>query len=365
MTPAEHQAPACEITRSDLERPSVSVPDSTILADHTTLRVGGPAKRFVVARTEAEIVETVKECDASGEPLLVLSGGSNLLVSDEGFDGTVLRIATTGIKADVSDCGGAIVRVAAGEVFDDFVAHCVEQGWVGIEALSGIPGLVGSTPIQNVGAYGADVSQTIASVRTFDRYMGQFATFALTECGFGYRSSRFKAEAGRYIVLSVTFQFPLGTQSAPVRYTELADHLGVEVGQRASSSGLRQAVLDIRRSKGMVLDPTDHDTWSAGSFFTNPLLGEATSLPEEAPRFPTEDGRIKTSAAWLIQHAGFGRGYGQGRAGLSTKHVLALTNRGGASTSDILSLAREVRDGVADRFGVMLVPEPVFVGVEM
>ncbi|MDO4785040.1 MAG: UDP-N-acetylmuramate dehydrogenase [Propionibacteriaceae bacterium] len=348
-----------------LGRGPAEVPDSVLLADHTTLRVGGPARRLVVARSEAEIVETVRGCDEAGEPLLILSGGSNLLIGDDGFDGTVLRIATTGIKADVSDCGGAVVRVAAGEVWDEFVAEAVSQGWVGVEALSGIPGLAGATPLQNVGAYGADVSQTIASVRTFDRQRGQFATFPLAECGFGYRTSRFKQAGGRYVVVEVVFHFPLGDWSAPIRYSELAGRLGVREQQRAPLAAVREAVLGIRAAKGMVLDPDDHDTWSAGSFFTNPILDADAELPEGAPRYPAADGRIKTSAAWLIERAGFGKGHLLGPAGLSTKHVLALTNRGGAQARDIVALARQVRDGVAERFGVVLVPEPVLVGVEI
>lgn len=336
-----------------------------MLADHTTLRVGGKASRFVVARTEADLVREVLDCDRRGEPLLVLSGGSNLLVSDEGFDGTVVRVATTGIHADVSDCGGALVRVEAGVVWDDLVAAAVEREWSGIEALSGIPGLVGATPIQNVGAYGTDVAQTIASVRTLDRTTGQFATFPLVECGFGYRTSRFKAEPGRYVVLQVSFQFPLGQASAPIRYAELASRLGVAVGQRADSADVRDAVLAIRAGKGMVLDEADHDTWSAGSFFTNPIVAADAPLPEGAPRFAAGDGLVKTSAAWLIDHAGFAKGYGNDRAALSSKHVLALTNRGAATASDVVALAREVRNGVERAFGIVLVPEPVLVGLTL
>lgn len=360
-----HESSSCSLEQVRLGHGEAEVPDSLRLSDHTTLRVGGAARRMVVARSEAEIVETVRDCDAAGEPLLVLSGGSNLVVSDDGFDGTVLRIATRGIKADVSSCGGALVRVAAGEVWDEVVAESVSQGWVGLETLSGIPGLAGATPIQNVGAYGSEVSQTVASVRTFDRESGGFATFPLAECGFGYRTSRFKQNPGRYVVIEVTFQFPLGDLSAPVTYRELAEHLGVGLKQRAPSKRVREAVLDIRAAKGMVLDPEDHDTWSAGSFFTNPILDAEAPLPEDAPRYPAGEGRVKTSAAWLIERAGFSKGYLRGSAGLSTKHVLALTNRGDARARDVLALAREVRDGVASRFGVILVPEPVLVGVEL
>ena len=337
------------------------------LADHTTLRVGGPADRFVVATTEAEVIEAVADCDRRGEPVLVVGGGSNLLVADDGFRGTVVLVATRGIAADVSACAGASVRVAAGENWEAFVAEAVAREWSGVEALSGIPGSVGATPIQNVGAYGAEVAQTIASVRTWDRERAAQRTFALADCGFGYRTSRFKREPGRYLVLEVTFQFPLASLSGPVAYAELARTLGVEVGQRAPAAEVREAVLGLRRGKGMVLDEADHDTWSAGSFFTNPVLTaeQAARLPDDAPRFPAAGGLVKTSAAWLIQHAGFGRGFGGAPASLSTKHALALTNRGGATASDLAALARTVRDGVAARYGVTLVPEVNLVGLTL
>ena len=345
-----------------------------LLRRHTTLRLGGPARRWVEATTEAELVEAVAAADRSGEPLLLLAGGSNLVVSDAGFEGTVVHVATRGFAVDPEvtpgdpACGGVGVRVAAGENWDTVVAQAVERGWVGIEALSGIPGSVGATPIQNVGAYGQEVAETVARVRTWDRVSGEIRTLANADCGFGYRDSRFKAGPGRFVVLDVTFQFTTGTLGAPVRYAELARRLDVEEGGRAPLADVRSAVLDLRRGKGMVLDPDDHDTWSAGSFFTNPRLAraEADGLPEGAPRFPQADGTVKTSAAWLIERAGFGKGYGLersgGRAGLSTKHTLALTNRGEASTDDLLTLAREIRDGVEQRFGVRLVSEPVLVG---
>lgn len=358
---------SCTVERVELGAATTAVDESPRLSEHTTLRVGGPAKRFVVARSEAELVDTVRDLDAAGEPVLVLSGGSNLLVGDDGFDGTVVRVATTGIHADVSSCGGALVRVAAGENWDAFVAQAIEQEWIGIETLSGIPGLVGSTPIQNVGAYGSDVAGCIASVRTLDRTTGQFHTFPLVDCGFGYRTSVFKREPHRYVVLEVSFQFELGTLSAPIRYAELARQLGCEIGERVDTRRVRETVLRIRAGKGMVLDAADHDTWSAGSFFTNPILttDAAAALPADAPRFPAGDGLVKTSAAWLIDHSGFGKGYGSGPARLSTKHVLAITNRGGACAADVVALAREVRDGVRDAFGVELVPEPVFVGASL
>lgn len=338
------------------------------LARFTTLRVGGPASKFVVAGTEQQLIDAVRSADAAGEPALLLGGGSNVLIADEGFNGTVIMIRTRGISAEVDPCSGAFVTIAAGEPWDHVVAHSIAQGWVGLEALSGIPGLTGATPIQNVGAYGAEVSQTIARVRTLDRTTGEIRTFTAAECGFGYRWSKFKADPGHWVVLSVTFQLPLGEMSAPIRYAELARCLGVEVGERADADAVREAVLDLRRGKGMVLDEADHDTWSAGSFFTNPILPVevADTLPERAPRFPTPDGLIKTSAAWLIDNAGFRKGFGAdvgaGRATLSTKHTLALTNRGAATAADVVELARTVRSGVQERFGVTLVPEPVLIG---
>ncbi|WP_376768488.1 UDP-N-acetylmuramate dehydrogenase [Nocardioides pelophilus] len=331
------------------------------------------------ATTEDELIAAVSAADAAGEPVLVLGGGSNLMVADEGFAGTVVEVATRGISADVDadddpTCGGAVVTVAAGETWDELVARAVEQGWVGVEALSGIPGSVGATPVQNVGAYGQEVAQTIASVRVWDRRLNGIRTFAVADCGFGYRTSRFKvdrydANGGRHLVLSVTFQLRQGSLGAPIAYSELARALGVEAGQRAPLADVRAAVLGLRRGKGMVLDPADHDTWSAGSFFTNPVV-PAAEVPAGAPTWPTaDDGLVKTSAAWLIEHSGFGKGYGldrgTGRAALSTKHTLALTNRGGATADELLALAREVRDGVAASYGVRLVNEPVLVGLSL
>ena len=347
-----------------------------LLGRHTSLRLGGPAGRWVEATTEEELVAAVDAADQQGEPVLVLGGGSNLVVADDGFPGTVVHVATRGVVPDVDDsgdpsCSGATVTVAAGESWDDVVAQAVDRGWVGVEALSGIPGSVGATPIQNVGAYGQDVSQTVARVRVWDRKLRGIRTFAASECQFGYRSSRFKADPGRHLVLDVTFQFRQGTLGAPVAYAELARTLGVAEGVRAPMADVRAAVLELRRGKGMVLDADDHDTWSAGSFFTNPFLtpDQAAALPDDAPRWEQPDGTLKSSAAWLIERAGFGKGYTSAaageRVGLSTKHTLALTNRGDATTDELLTLAREVRDGVRDRFGVTLVNEPVTVGCSL
>jgi UDP-N-acetylmuramate dehydrogenase len=343
-------------------------PSPERLADHTTLRLGGPARSWVRATTEAGLVDAVRRADETGEPVLILAGGSNLVVADDGFPGTVVEVATSGVEPDVTDddptCGGAVVKVAAGESWDAFVATAVERGWVGVEALSGIPGSVGATPIQNVGAYGQEVSQTVASVRVWDRRLRGFRTFAAADCGFGYRTSRFKADPTRHVVVEVTFQLRQGALGTPVTYAELATALDVEPGARAPMGDVRRAVLGLRAGKGMVLDPADHDTWSAGSFFTNPVIA-TDHVPEGAPAWPQPDGSVKTSAAWLIERAGFGKGYGSGPARLSSKHTLALTNRGGATTADLLALAREIRDGVEARFAIRLVNEPVLVGCDL
>ncbi|MGH3368382.1 MAG: UDP-N-acetylmuramate dehydrogenase [Nocardioidaceae bacterium] len=337
------------------------------LSRHTTLRLGGPAGSYTEATTDEELVDAVRAADAAGEPLLLLAGGSNLVVADEGFPGRVVHVRTRGVVADQDGCSGATVTVAAGEGWDAFVARAVDEGWVGVEALSGIPGSVGATPIQNVGAYGQEVAQTIARVRCWDRQDGAVRTIAAADCGFGYRTSRFKRHPERHVVLSVTLQLRLGDLGAPVEYAELASRLGVEQGGRAPMKDVRDTVLGLRRGKGMVLDPGDHDTWSAGSFFTNPLLGpeQAALLPADAPRWEQPDGRVKTSAAWLIERSGYRKGYGNDRVSLSTKHTLALTNRGSASTRDLVALAREIRAGVEERFGVRLENEPVLVGCSL
>jgi UDP-N-acetylmuramate dehydrogenase len=348
------------------------IPLSTL----TTMRVGGPAARLVTVTTTDELVDAVREVDDADEPLLVVSGGSNLVVSDDGFEGTVVRVATSGITPESADyCGGAMVRVAAGEVWDDVVARAVAERWAGVEALSGIPGLAGATPIQNVGAYGQEVSQTIAQVRTWDRQEQAVRTFMNDDCQFTYRHSRFKA-SDRYVVLDVLFQFEIADLSRPLAYAAVAGALDVELGTRVPIEDARAAVIEQRRQRGMVLDPEDHDTWSCGSFFTNPILSpqQFDDLVERVgdrlgydgpmpPRFPESGGRVKTSAAWLIDQAGFAKGFGlPAPAALSTKHTLAVTNRGGATASDVLALARQVRDGVRDTFGVTLVNEPVLVG---
>jgi UDP-N-acetylmuramate dehydrogenase len=349
------------------------------LAGLTTMRVGGPAARLVTAETTDEVVDAVREVDDADEPLLVVSGGSNLVVADDGFPGTVVRVATSGVTVESADpCGGVMVRVAAGVDWDGLVARAVAERWSGIEALSGIPGCTGATPVQNVGAYGQEVAQTIASVRVYDRAEQRVRTFANADCAFTYRHSVFKGTT-RYVVLDVLFQLASSTLSQPVGYADLARQLDVPVGERVPLADARKAVLAQRRRRGMVLDDSDHDTWSCGSFFTNPVLSPrafaelerraAARLEDGAatpPRFPATDGDVKTSAAWLIDRAGFGKGYGlPGPAALSTKHSLAVTNRGDATAKDVVALAREVRDGVRQAFGVSLVNEPVLVGLEL
>jgi len=307
------------------------------LAPLTTLRLGGPARTLVTAYDEAELVQAVRDADAAGEPLLVLGGGSNLVLPDEGFDGTVVRVAVRGLMGRrEGDC--VLLDAAAGEDWDPFVAAAVADRLVGVEALSGIPGLVGASPVQNIGAYGQDVAQTVTAVRAYDRSTGEVVVLTGEQCRFAYRWSTFKAQPGRYVVLAVQFGLIEGELGAPVRYAELARRLGVQVGERAPLGEVREAVLALRRGKGMVLDAADPDTRSAGSFFTNPVLSADAFAPLQArgaPGFPEPDGRVKTSAAWLIEQAGFGKGHGDGPVGLSSKHTLALVNRGGGTAADL------------------------------
>ncbi|MFI1811846.1 UDP-N-acetylmuramate dehydrogenase [Streptomyces sp. NPDC020422] len=344
------------------------------LAPLTTFRLGGPATRLVTATTDDEVIAAVREADASGTPLLVIGGGSNLVIGDKGFDGTALHIATTGFSLD-----GTRLELAAGEVWTDAVARTVEAGLAGIECLAGIPGSAGATPIQNVGAYGQDVSATVTEVVAYDRRAERTVTLTNAECAFSYRHSRFKEQPDRYVVLRVRFALEdAGGMSAPIAYPETARALGVEAGDRVPLAKARETVLALRSGKGMVLDPEDHDSWSAGSFFTNPILtageyeafrarvAERLGAEAVAPAYPAgEDGAMKTSAAWLIDKAGFVKGYGSGPARISTKHTLALTNRGEATTEDLLALAREVVAGVREAFGITLVNEPVMVGVAL
>ncbi|MER7899898.1 UDP-N-acetylmuramate dehydrogenase [Streptomyces sp. NPDC096046] len=343
------------------------------LAPLTTFRLGGPATRLVTATTDDEVIAAVREADEAGTPLLLIGGGSNLVIGDKGFEGTALVIATKGFSLD-----GTTLELAAGEIWTDAVARTVEAGLAGIECLAGIPGSAGATPIQNVGAYGQEVSSTITEVVVYDRRTGETVTLANEDCAFSYRHSRFKSDPERYVVLRVRLRLEDAEGlSAPLRYAETARALGVEAGDRVPLASARDTVLKLRAGKGMVLDPEDHDTWSAGSFFTNPILPDtdfATFRARvrerlgdgvEPPAYPAGEGRTKTSAAWLIDKAGFTKGYGDGPARISTKHTLALTNRGSATTEDLLALAREVVTGVREAFGITLVNEPVTVGVSL
>jgi UDP-N-acetylmuramate dehydrogenase len=345
------------------------------LSPLTTLGLGGPARRLVEARTDEQIVDAVAVADRSGEALLVLGGGSNVVISDAGFDGTVVRILTRGV---VASGGGERrrLRVSAGEPWEDLVGCCVAAGLAGIECLSGIPGLTGATPIQNVGAYGQQVSDTIGSVRAYDRETLSVVDLAHGRCEFGYRTSVMRHSA-RYVVLAVTFALERSLRARPIRYPELADALGARLGACPPIGAVREAVLALRRGKGMVLNPDDPDSRSAGSFFLNPVLSAAefAALERRAaerlgrrarpPAWPEKTGRVKTSAAWLIEHAGYHRGYGRGQVGISSKHTLALVNRGGSSTAELLALASELRHGVLDAFGIALDPEPTLVGVTL
>ena len=335
------------------------------LADLTTLRLGGPARELVRATTEDDLLAAVRTADAAGTPLLLVAGGSNLVVADGGFDGTVVQVGTRGVSVEQDTCGGAVVTVAAGESWDGFVERAVQEGWVGVEALSGIPGSVGATPIQNVGAYGQEVAETIASVRCWDRVLRGQRTFFATDCRFGYRTSRFKQDPDRHVVLSVTFQLPARhpVRSRPLRRAGPDARRG-RGRPRSDAGGPRgRARAAARQGHGARRGRPRH--LERGLVLHEPVRRRRIDVPEGAPRWPQPDGSVKTSAAWLIEHAGFTKGYGSGRAALSGKHTLALTNRGGARTEDLLALAAEIQRGVHDAFGVWLVNEPMLVGCEL
>jgi UDP-N-acetylmuramate dehydrogenase len=345
------------------------------LSELTTLRLGGPARRLQRAGSERELVDAVRAADAAGESLLVLAGGSNVVVADDGFDGTVVQVATRGIERVRLRDGRVRLDIAAGEDWDALVAACVAEGLAGVEALSGIPGSVGATPIQNVGAYGQEVADVVVAVRALDRATGEVHDLDVEACLFDYRSSVFKRDPGRWVVLRVSFALERSALSQPVRYAELARRLGIAPGASAPLADVRAAVLALRRGKGMVVDPRDPDSASAGSFFTNPILrardvevferrvAERLGDGARPPAWPMDGGRVKTSAAWLIERAGFARGHGDpGGIAISSKHTLALCNRGDGTTTELVALAREIAGGVRDEFGLQLVPEPVFIG---
>jgi len=346
-------------------RAEADVGSDARLAAHTTLRLGGPATRLCPARSADEVVAAVADADRAGDPVLLLGGGSNLVVADEGFAGTAVLLDSRGVRTQRRDDGSVLVTVEAGEDWDEVVAACVDDGLGGLECLSGIPGRSGATPVQNVGAYGVEVSDLLVDVDLFDRRSGRVREHVpAAELGLGYRTSVLKGRDDA-IVLRARFALTGDGLSAPIRYAELARRLDVAAGDRVPVRAARGTVRELRRGKGMVLDPDDHDTWSAGSFFTNPIVrvADAPDLDGLAT-WPAGDGTLKLSAAGLIQASGFDRGHPGpcGRVALSSRHVLAVTNRGRGSTADLLVLAREVRDGVAARTGVSLQVEPVMVG---
>ncbi|WP_456599581.1 UDP-N-acetylmuramate dehydrogenase [Blastococcus sp. SYSU DS0616] len=330
----------------------VQVRSGVPLAELTTLAVGGPAERLIEVETAAELVAAVRDADESGRPLLLIGGGSNLIAPDEGWRGDVVAVRSRGIER-----AGDRLTVQAGEDWDALVAYTVAHRLAGVEALSGIPGSTGATPVQNVGAYGQEVAQTITGVRVYDRAEKAERTLAPAECGFAYRDSRLKREPGRFVVLEVAFALHPGELSRPVGYAELARSLGVEIGERAPLAAVRDAVLALRRGKGMVWDPADPDCRSAGSFFTNPIVPAGHAV-EGCPSWPAGDGLVKLSAAWLVQHAGFGRGTRDGRVGTSSRHSLALTTSDGATAAELLAFADRVVGTVRERFGVTLEREP-------
>jgi UDP-N-acetylmuramate dehydrogenase len=336
----------------------------TLLADVTTLRLGGPAGRTVTATTGAQLVDAVRAADAARERVLVVAGGSNLVVADDGWPGTVVLVRNTGVSAE-QDGDDVLLTAQAGETWDDLVRHSIDNGWSGLAAMSGIPGSAGATPVQNVGAYGSEVADVVESLTVLDRATGTVAAWGPDRCGFGFRTSAFK-HTDQYVIVDVTFRLAIRTDAPPVRYLELARRLGVEPGETAPSSDVRAVVLELRRSKGMLLDPDDHDTWSVGSFYVNPFVAP-DEVPDGCPHWEVDE-RIKLSAAWLIENAGFGKGFGldrgAGTVSVSTKHSLALTNRGGATTTQLLELADVIRSGVEQRFGVRLRPEAHLAGVE-
>ena len=392
-------APVEALARAVGSRGAPAAPPA--LAELTTLRVGGPVGRYVETASEAELIDVIRQADDASTPLLVIGGGSNILASDTGFEGLVVRDARSDVSLVSDDaCGGVEITATAGTTWDDLVRQAIASHWGGFATLSGIPGTVGAAPVQNIGAYGTEVAELLASVRAWDRAAGRTVHLPLSELRLAYRDSDLKrsltdpavgagrtwGSTGRWVVLSATFHVRQASLSAPIAYSQLAHVLGVDMGERADARDVREAVLELRRSKGMVLDAADHDTWSAGSFFTNPVLtdAEVAALPEGAPRYPVTDhtrvvagtrkapvvdGLIKTSAAWLIDHAGFSKGFAvhgsdgaSAPASLSTRHVLALTNRGGATAADIVALRETIVEGVRERYGITLVPEPVAVG---
>ncbi len=338
----------------------------TNFSELSTLHVGGPVQRVIHARSEEELISYVREADESETPLLIIGGGSNLLVSDVGFNGTLIVVSTRGNSYEIDACSGGMLQVAAGENWDEFVEFTLTKHLANLESLSGIPGTVGATPIQNIGAYGHDVAEVIARLRTYDRLEKSVKTFTADQCGFSYRDSIFKRDRDRYVILDVTFQLRRGEHSLPISYQELATRLGVNIGDRVPILDVRRVVLELREKKGMLYKEQDKN-WSAGSFFVNPVISasEVLQLPAETPRWVQSDGSVKIPAAWLMEHAGVVKGETLGGASISARHVLAITNSGTASASEILELARSARRRVQAKFGITLVPEVRLVGLEI
>jgi UDP-N-acetylmuramate dehydrogenase len=354
-------------------RGSIEIKENIHLAPLTTLQVGGNARYFVTAETEDAVIDSLAFAEEKGLSVFILGGGSNVLISDAGVDGLVLHIAIKGSEFRVSSSGSEnsergtfnskLITAGAGEDWDGFVRYCVENDLAGVECLSGIPGFVGGTPVQNVGAYGQEVAESIVSVRCYDRQQRELVTLTNAECGFSYRKSIFNStHRDRYVVLSVTFALRRGG-GPKVVYKDLIEHFGE---RQPTLADVREAVLKIRRSKSMVIDAADPNSRSAGSFFKNPIVSREKLAELQAqigiiPNFPFGD-EVKIPAAWLIEKSGLHKGFALGNAGISSNHTLAIINRGGATANDILLLKNEIQRTVADKFGTMLDPEPVFVG---
>lgn len=332
-------------------------------ADLTTFRIGGEIKEFVDGNSEEIILRTL----ADSSDVQIIGGGSNILASDASHSDVVLQINTQGSELDYDSCAGGLITVAAGVTWDDFVAQTIEADFVGLETLSGIPGRVGAAPIQNIGAYGQEFSEVVARVRTWDRELKEQKTFTANQCGFGYRTSLFKETPNRFVILDVTVQLKKGELSLPIQYAELANELGINEGERAPLKAVRSKVLEIRTRKGMLLSDSDRDSWSAGSFFINPSVSaaKASELPTNAPRWTNPDGSIKLSAAWLLENSGIAKGQKHGGAAISSKHVLAITNRESASSEDVLALARECQSAVKNAFGIELIPEVQLINCQL
>lgn len=344
----------------------MNVAHNVALAPRTTLGLGGPARRLAAVTSVDELQQALRSADAAGERVLILGGGSNLVIGDAGWDGLVIELAMPEVAVTI-DSEVGLVSAAAGATWDDFVAQMVDAHLIGVECLSGIPGRVGATPMQNVGAYGQEVADTIAKVTAYDRQLHEITEISAEDCAFGYRSSKFRG-SDRWIVLHVHFRLPRGTLSMPIRYPEMVRALGIGDGDRVPVELARSTVIALRRNKGMVVDRNDPDSRSAGSFFTNPIVDRTafaslqSQLPDAAiPHWPMPQGAIKLSAAWLIERAGFAKGETRGNVGISSKHCLALIHRGGGTTAELLAFAAEIQRAVRTRFGIDLVPEPVVV----